>query len=149
MFQRRPGFTFVEILMVMIVMALVFAIAFPKLTVLRARSNVDSTMQRVASTIATARQSAIARGTPVKFGVAGDAVFAVAFPYGAADSIQHAFDVQATYGTTLGGDEFEVVFDPRGLAAGFQDKKSVIVTYGGRIDTLCVQKLGRVQMRDC
>lgn len=149
MFQRRSGFTFVEVLMVMIVMALIFAIAYPKLTVLRARSNVASSMQRVAATVATAKQSAIARGTPVKFGVTGNQVFAVAFPYGAADSVQRAFDVQAAYGTTLDGDKFEVTFDPRGLAAGFVDDKDIIVNYGGRTDTLCVRMLGRVQMRDC
>lgn len=149
MYHRRPGFTFVEALMVMIVMALIFAIAYPKLTVLRARSNVQSAMQRVAATVATARQSAIARGTPVKFGVAGNEVFAVAFPYGAADTVTRAFDLQSAYGTTLEGAEFEVEFDPRGIAAAFKDKKDIIVNYQGRTDTLCVQHLGRVQMRDC
>lgn len=149
MVQRRSGFTFVEMLIVMIAMAILFTIAYPKITVLRARSTVSSAKQRVAATIAAARQSAIARGTPVKFVVAGDTILSVASPYGAADSIQRALDMQQTYGTSLDGEDFEVVFDPRGLATGFTLSKSVIVSYQGKTDTMCVQKLGRVQMRDC
>ena len=148
MVQRRAGFTFVEILMVMIVVAILLAIAYPKLTVLRARSNVSSAKQRVAATLTVARQAAISRGVPVKFVLDGNTVAAVAEPYGAADSIQRAFSVQEAYGATLGGDEFEVTFDPRGLAAGF-DAATVIVSYNAKSDTLCVQKLGRVQMRGC
>ena len=149
MVQRRAGFTFVEILMVMILMGLIFAIAFPKFGSLRARGNVLSAKQRVAATIAAARQSAIARGTPVKFVVAGDTILSVASPFGASDSVQRAMSMMESYGTTLDGPDFEVTFDPRGLATGFQDSKLVIVNYQGRTDTLCVQKLGRVQMRNC
>ena len=149
MVQRRAGFTFVEMLMVMIVMAILFTIAYPKITVLRARNNVSSAKQRVAATIAAARQSAIARGTPVKFVVAGDTILSVASPYGATDSIQRAVDMQKAYGTSLDGADFEVIFDPRGLATGFTVSQKVIVNYQGRTDTLCVQKLGRVQMRNC
>jgi type II secretion system protein H len=148
MVQRRAGFTFVEVLMVLIVVAILLAIAYPKLTVLRARSNVSSAKQRVAATITVARQAAISRGVPVKFVLVGNTVAAVAQPYGAADSIQRAFDVTAAYGATLGGDEFEVTFDPRGLAAGF-DKATITVAYASKVDTICVQKLGRIQMRDC
>jgi type II secretion system protein H len=148
MVQRRAGFTFVEILMVMIVVAILLAIAYPKLTVLRARSNVSSAKQRVAATLTVARQAAISRGVPVKFVLDGNTVAAVAEPYGASDSIQRAFSVEEAYGATLGGDEFEVTFDPRGLAAGF-GTATVVVSYAAKSDTLCVQKLGRLQMRGC
>ncbi len=149
MVQRRAGFTFVEMLMVMIVMAILFTIAYPKITVLRARNNVSSAQQRVAATIAAARQSAIARGTNVKFVLAGDTILSVASPYGATDSIQRAVDMQKAYGTSLDGEDFEVIFDPRGLATGFTVAKPVIVNYQGRTDTMCVHMLGRVEMRDC
>ena len=149
MHQRRSAFTFVEVLMVMLVIGVLLAIAYPKLTVLRARSNVLSAKQRVAATIATARQSAIARGVPVKFVVTGDTVLALASPFGATDTVQRAFDLHASYGATLGGDEFEVLFDPRGLATGFNTAKKIVVEYAGKTDTMCVQALGRVQMRNC
>jgi type II secretion system protein H len=148
MVKRRAGFTFVEVLMVLSVVAILMAIAYPKLTIMRARSNVASAKQRVASTITVARQAAISRGVPVKFVLDGNTVAAVAQPYGAADSIQRAFDVEAAYGATLGGDEFELTFDPRGLASGF-DNATITVSYSSKMDTLCVQKLGQIKMRDC
>jgi type II secretion system protein H len=149
MVQRKSGFTFVEVLIVMLVIGIVLGIAYPKLTVLRARNNVLSAKQRVAATIAAARQSAIARGVPVKFVVKGDTIFAVASPYGATDSVQRAFDVHGSYGTTLDGDEFEILFDPRGLATGFNVTRSIYVTYADKVDTMCVHTFGRVQMRNC
>jgi type II secretion system protein H len=149
MVQRKSGFTFVEILIVMLVIGIVLGIAYPKLTVLRARNNVLSAKQRVSATIAAARQSAIARGVPVKFVVSGDTIFSVASPYGATDSVQRAFDVHQSYGTTLGGDQFEILFDPRGLATGFKDTKSIYLTYADKADTMCVHVFGRVQMRGC
>lgn len=149
MAPRRAGFTFVEILMVMMVVAILFAIAFPRLTTMRARANVGSAMQRVAATITTARQMAISRGVPVKVAVQGNTVFSVASPYGAADSIQRKVSLQTLYGTALDGDAFELLFDPRGLASGIDATKKVVVTYADKSDTLCVQKLGNVKMRDC
>jgi type IV fimbrial biogenesis protein FimT len=148
MVKRRAGFTFVEVLMVMIVVAILLAIAYPKLAVLRAGSNVASAKQRVAATLTTARQAAISRGVPVKFVLDGNTVAAVAQPYGAADSIQRAFSVSEAYGATLSGDEFELTFDPRGLATGFAEA-TIVVSYNAKSDTMCVRKLGQIKMGDC
>lgn len=139
--ERRPGFTLLELTVVMSLAGVLMALAVPRFTAIRDASAVRSAMGDVASSFSSARQMAIARRTAVAvvFDTATGTVRGRS-----SGRILFRRDLAVTYGVTLGANHDSAVYDPRGLGYGLSNL-TVTVRRGGFVDTLTMSRLGRVR----
>lgn len=142
----RPGFSFIELMIAMTVAAAIMAIAFPRLTPVRDSAGVRTSKQVIMSYLATARQSAIRRGSSATFHVNGNAVWVTApDSTGATQTVEPRVDLLQRNGVTLATTLTSVTFNGRGMAAprlGGAD--SLTLSRGASTDKVCVTMLGMV-----
>ena len=147
---RRAGFTFIEILVVMSMMALIIAIATqPVRNALRGEER-RAAKQKVASVLQRARAVAVQRGSTAYFVRSGNVIRVwvdssrTLVPVGGPIDLyqQHKVTIAATPRDT-------VEFDPRGFAKGITTTERLIVVRDGRPDTVCIKGLGAINTRGC
>ena len=139
--MRRPGFTILELTLVLVVSATLVALAVPRFAALRDRSAVHAAMDELGSTFSAARQSAIARraAAAVVFDTAGGTVDVRT---GGRSLFKRPLG--SLYGITLAANRDSAVYDPRGLGYGVSNL-TVTVRRGRMVDTLTMSRLGRVR----
>jgi prepilin-type N-terminal cleavage/methylation domain-containing protein len=156
MLSRRPGFSMVELLIVLTVLGVTAAMAFPKLSGVNAGTNVRNAQGAVAATVARARAAAIQRGRPARAYVGNGAAWTVVDVYsgpirlGAASQLDSLFKVTMTVEGIAAPDSAFVEFDARGLgrqagAAAVQVNFSSNKSAGN----VCLRPTGRVILAAC
>lgn len=152
----RRGFTLVETIIVIVVMAAITALAFPRVQNLWTRSSVSGARGAVANALQQARAAAITqgRGTTVHFDNATGRVWVTAVPRRgppcggcAEDTIGSVRPLTTQFGVALlaagGNAAGEFTFDSRGLGnAG--GNMTVQLRRAAVRDTLFIQGFGRV-----
>src|SRR5712692_7962131 len=142
----RKGFTFIEILMVMIIIGVIAAFGIPRLRNSLEKQNVRSAKALLATLVATARGVAVSRGCPATLNLTLDSAWVTA-----CGVTPPAASVQV--GTKkLIGDDFNVklspsvstlIYDPRGLSTAYQIVTVQIV--GSTVtDSVIINQVGKV-----
>ena len=147
--STRQGFTMVEMLMVMIIMALVLAFAMPKFNSLRNSGRVGAAKVQLSTGLTTARAAAIQNGRPARWSITGDVITVAAQnAAGNYENLRPPFDYNREYAVTLRSTVGEIVFDGRGMATGLGGTAKVYVV-GTTTDSICVTALGVVMRNGC
>jgi type IV fimbrial biogenesis protein FimT len=150
---RARGFTLIEVITALVMLAAVYVIALPAISRTRITASIHNARHVVVSSIALARATAIRYGRPavLRLDAAGDRVWVEA------DTSLAGTGVIDTMGIYHVGDQFDVdlqteqsalCFNGRGigttsstcLAAG----AVIVLAYGGRSDSVVVTPVGRV-----
>jgi prepilin-type N-terminal cleavage/methylation domain-containing protein len=156
MLSRRPGFSMVELLIVLTVLGVTAAMAFPKLSGVNAGTDVRNAQGAVAATVARARAAAIQRGRPARAYVGKGAAWTVIDVYsgptrlGAASQLDSLFKVKMTVDGIAATDSAFVEFDARGL--GRQSGATAVqVNFSSskRVGNVCLLPTGRVTLVVC
>lgn len=137
----RRGTTLIELLMVLAVMSLILALATPRFAAMRDRASVTSATTELVATLASARSTAIARGTQVAARVddaRGELSLAAE-----GDTVQF-HPLAATHGVALSTTRDIVTYGATGRGTGASNSR-IIITRGASADTVLVSRLGRVR----
>ena len=142
LFSRHPrGTTLAELVVVCALVALLAALATPRVRDLLDRLEVRGAVDEIVAACATARHLAILRSQPAMVVVDGGAGTVTVVL--AADTLVHR-DLAASFGVRLAATRDTLTYAPSGLAYGVSNL-SVAVTRGRAADTVVVSRLGRVR----
>jgi prepilin-type N-terminal cleavage/methylation domain-containing protein len=139
--MRRPAFTLLELVVVLIVTGLLLALAVPRMTSLRDRSAVRAGIDEVGGAFATARSAAIARRAAVA--VVLDTASGSVEVRSAGQTLLRR-SLRTIYGIVIASNRDSAVYDARGLGYGVMNL-TVVVRRGAMVDTLTMSRLGRVR----
>lgn len=148
--MRRAGFTFIEILIVMIIIGVVAAIGIPRVRGAVQSQNVRSARAAVATMVAKARAAAVERGcrSSVQLRSTGQAWVTscrkTQIGGGATlDTLGGVDQVAARFSVTMTPSRDSIRFDPRGLNV---DYTQTIVRFssGSSSDSVVINQLGKV-----
>jgi prepilin-type N-terminal cleavage/methylation domain-containing protein len=148
--MRNRGFTFVEVLVAISIMAVIAAIGFPRIRDAMQKQNVRSARAATQTLVAKARGAAVARGCVATLNMFSDgrmwvttcsnAVGAVA---GALDTLGGVQQLGGQFGVTVEPSRDHITFDARGLNVDFI---STVVRFSayGISDSTVVNEVGKV-----
>jgi Tfp pilus assembly protein FimT len=139
--RARGAFSLLELTVVLTLAGFLLAMAAPRFAALRNAWSVRSAMTDVAASFSLARQTAIARRTPVA--VVMDTLHGRVRVRAAGRSFRES-DLRASYGVVLTANRDSAVYDPRGLGYGLSNL-TVTVRRGTLVDTLTMSRLGRIR----
>jgi|SRR5690349_5623672 len=139
----RRGFTFIELAVVLVILALVTAITFPRLQGLLDWIAVNNAAQDVTTAVAVTRNAAIMQGSRRRLVIAPDSL---RIDRWAGDSWARLERWRGPdgHGVTLEVSNAVVVFDPTGLPWGVSNTK-VVLRRGVRSETITLSRVGRVK----
>jgi prepilin-type N-terminal cleavage/methylation domain-containing protein len=150
--MSRTGVTFLELMVVIVVMGVLTMIGFPKIRDAIQKTNLRSARAAAGTYVATARQAAIQRGCRgvVHFSPSAGTVWVTVCPRmspgsGSIDSIGVVSKLGQLYGVTITGTRDSVQFDPRGL--NLDNSTTITVRFAtttGSSDSIIVNQLGKV-----
>jgi type II secretion system protein H len=156
--NRRRGFSLVELLIVVVLIGVLTLVAVPKVAIYRDRSNVNAARERIESTIATARASAIHKGRISRFNISGNVISVETRDptSGAWQWQMNALNLNSIYSSVqvqLGGAVTSALyFEPRGVTwSTVRPASTVVYRIVGktRTDSVCVSRHGQILPRGC
>ncbi len=153
--RQRPGFTILELVVVMTIAGIIIAITGRGISSAYAGNNRSSATRVVGSSLFQARALAIQRSMRSTLVRSGSTI--LIFGDSATTRVQlgKTLDVNQRYGVTLTSNvspavsRDSVFFDPRGVLTGSITNYKIIVTKGSTSDTVCVTGLGNSLTRGC
>ena len=146
---RSRGLTLIEMVIVMTLIGLISAIAYPKLGSTLTRQDINGARSMITTMHAKARAAAVSRGRRTAMALtAGNLVIISRNPVsGVADTVGTPENVRQRYGVSVTvnpSNRDSLIFDSRGI--GTESATTwVYVTKGGFADTIEVAPLGRIK----
>jgi prepilin-type N-terminal cleavage/methylation domain-containing protein len=138
---RRPAFTLLELLLVLLVLSILLGLALPRIAAAGNRTAVRAAAADAASLFESARRTAIYHRAPVAIAI--DTVAGTLRTH--SDSVVLARrDLWSSFGVRLSASRDSTAYDARGLGVGAANL-SLVVRRGGAADTVFVSRLGRVR----
>lgn len=146
--NQRPGFTLIEVLMVVVIAGLLIAMAVPKFTQLRESGRVKAAKTQVISTLTTARAAAIQNGRPARWiRINNQIIVQATNNAGNFTTFMNPVDFERNYKVTLNSTSNLLNYDARGFATGANNFKVYI--RGASVDSVCITNAGAVLLRGC
>jgi len=144
--MRNRGFTFIEILMVMIIIGVIAAFGIPRLRNSLEKQNVRSAKALLTTMVATARGVAVSRGCPATLNLTVDSAWVTACgvsPPAASVQVGTKKLIGDDFKVTLAPSVSTVVYDPRGIATA---SAAVLVRIVGTTvtDSVMINQVGKV-----
>jgi type IV pilus assembly protein PilA len=144
----RRGFSFVEMLIVFIIIGVVAAFGIPRLLQGVQKSNVRSAKVALATMVAKARAAAVARGcyatVNLTSGTTGTVSITVCTVNGTSTQVLGGVDsLAARYSLSMAPSATTMTFDPRGLSVG-NATMTVRFTSSTTTDSVMINSLGKV-----
>jgi Tfp pilus assembly protein FimT len=152
--RHRTGYTTIEMIMVVVVTGILFAITLPRFSTVKYGSTLRAGRQQLASVMASARAAALLKGKSAVL-VTGSNVATVWAQTGLAGNWVRVagpvrFDDSGLTLTPLGNAPASLVYDARGLLSPVP---SEILKYElampGYADTLCLSRSGVIMQKGC
>ena len=137
----RRGYSLVQMLMVLAIIAVLCGIAIPRLSEARDESAVRGAAAQVVTALALARSAAVLRASRVAVVIDADA--ATLRVLAEAETLQ-VRPLRPEFGVTLEATRDSVAYGPTGRGYGAANS-SVILRRGSAADTVFVSRLGRVR----
>ncbi len=155
--RSRGGFTLVEVLIALVLLALIYAVALPSIGRSRVSAAVHNSKYVVISTLSLARATAMRYGRPavLRLDAARDRIWievdtTEAGSGAAVDSLGY-FDFTKELRVKLESNRASLCFDGRGIgttgAACPEAGAAIVLSLAHRADTVVVSPLGRVVSR--
>lgn len=140
----RSGYTLIELITVVVLVGVVYALAAPRLTGYMSNQKVQRAMDRMASDVGFARIQAVREGQPVQLILTGYRTYDVKVLDGtAAGKIVRNTDLGMASGVTLGPSGSSVTFDSRGLLTA--GSATFTATRGSYTAQITITPIGRVR----
>lgn len=137
------GFTLVELLVVLMILAVAVSLGVPRLTPALDRIATDAAARDVTAALAAARAAAVLQGTRARLRIAADSLRVDR--EGALGWEPYArWPGPAASGVGLQVSNPEIVFGPLGLGWGLANTR-VELRRGSQIETITTSRLGRVK----
>ncbi|HWC73134.1 MAG TPA: type II secretion system protein [Gemmatimonadales bacterium] len=148
--RNRAGFTFIEILIVMIIAGLVYAISAKSVRGAFLAASRRAATREVTSYLFRARTIGIQQSRRTWLVRNGNTLKIVVDSAGTKVQVGTIIDMSARYNVTLSATPKDSIeFDPRGFVVVPASTPKLIVNLGTGVDTLCVTGLGRIAVRGC
>jgi len=143
--MNRRGFTLLELLIALGLIAVMAALAVPRIGNALQRERVRSARGAVETMHAKARAAAIQRGRRTALIFQSNRLLVLTrHPVtGALDTIGSPEDLNSRYGVTITTTSDTLVFDPRGLGMASSDTK-ITVRKGALTEGIVISSLGRI-----
>lgn len=147
--SRAHGFTLIETLLVIIVLAAVVLIGFPRMSSAMAKNGVRGARTTLISLLAKARMAATQTNRITLLKIEGNNAVVLMRPRllpgaGNADTLGPVERLGDTYGVTVTAAIDSVRFDPRGFGTGFGTGTGFLISRNGHTEIVSVDGLGRV-----
>lgn len=144
----RRGFTFIEILIVMILIGIIAAIGFPRLRGVVETNNVRGARAGIATLVATGRAAAVQRGCRATLhftsGTNGTVWLTVCKVNAAGlDTLGGVEQIASRFNVTFTATRDSLSFDPRGLGTNYV-VTTLRFTAGGVKDSVMINQVGKV-----
>ena len=139
--RARRAYTVLELTIVVTMIGLLLAIAFPRIAAVRDRAAVRAAMTDLGAAFSLARRTALSRRALVS--VVLDTASGTVEVRSAGARLWRR-TLGGSYGIVLGSNRDSAVYDPRGLGYGVSNL-SLSVRRGEMVDTLTMSRLGRVR----
>ena len=153
--MRRKGFTVMEMMTVMAIMAIIFAMAMPKITSTRQSANLHSARDQVATALATAKAAAVQKGRGAQFHISGNTMYVQADTNSAGlqATVLRSIPLNTRFGVTItlrDQRDTMISFDPRGVGSTGSNGTARIILVGATAsDSVCVSKMGVIMRSGC
>lgn len=141
----KRGFSFIEMLVVFIVVGIVVALGMPLLRDSLRKSNVRSAKAGMATLVAKTRAAAVSRGCTATMTIlSGTVAISVCNVSGGGTQILGGVDsLAARYKVTMSPNAASMQFDPRGLSVTYTGM-TVRFASGTASDSIMINPLGKV-----
>ncbi len=148
------GFSLIEILVVVIIIGIVAALAFPGAGRARDRGNVASARAQLSSMLSTARSAAIQRNRNAELRRNGSTFYVAYANAGTGDTVVRPKPFDEAYNVVVSQDASTwatdvISFDARGMARGLTSNPKIFITGKHKTDTVCITRLGVLLQRGC
>ena len=151
--MSRTGFTFMELMVVVVIVGVIAMIGFPRINDAIQKTNVRSARAAASTSVATARAAAIQRGCRgvVHFSGSAGTMWVTVCPRmsttgsGTIDTIGVVNKLATLYNVTITETRDSVQFDPRGL--NLDNATTTTVRFAGTSgtkDSIIVNQVGKV-----
>jgi prepilin-type N-terminal cleavage/methylation domain-containing protein len=148
--RNRSGFTFIEIMIVMVIAGLVYAVAARPIRGAFVAASRRSASREVTSYLFRARAIGVQQSRRTWVVRSGNTLKIIVDSSGTKVQIGTIIDMNSRYGATLTATPKDSIeFDPRGFVVLPASTPKLIITRSPAADTLCVTGLGRITVRGC
>jgi prepilin-type N-terminal cleavage/methylation domain-containing protein len=148
--RGRSGFTFVEILIVMVIAGLMYIIAARPIRGAFVAASRRAATREVTSYLFRARAIGVQQSRRSWVVRNGNTLKILVDSLGTKVQIGTIIDMNARYSATLTATPSDSIqFDPRGFVVLPASTPKLIITRSPAADTLCVTGLGRITVRGC
>lgn len=148
--KNRTGFSLIEIMMVLVIAGLVYAIAARPVRGAFGAASRRAATREVTSYLFRARAIGVQQSRRAWVVRAGNTLKIIVDSAGTKVQVGTIIDMNARYGATLSATPKDSIeFDPRGFVVLPASTPKIIVTRPPNVDTLCVTGLGRITLRGC
>lgn len=147
--MRNKGFTTIEMVIVVVLMGVIAAMAFPRIRGALDRQNVRSARAAAQTFVVKARAAAVQRGCRGTLHLPADGrmwvtICRVVPAAGSTiDTLGPIETLGSRYNVTITPSRDSVMFDARGMKINFE-RVTVVFTHGSITDSLVVNELGKV-----
>jgi prepilin-type N-terminal cleavage/methylation domain-containing protein len=148
----QPGFTLVEMMMVIVIISLLTLFAVPKFGVLQERSRLQSARQEIEAALVTARAAAIQKGRIAKLHIGNNRLSVTVIPVGGGPemTVLPVMPLDSVFGISMTVTDTVVTFDVRGFATPRLSGTGMFKLIGRtRRDSVCVSTSGQIMSRGC
>lgn len=155
MLRDRRGFTLYELFVVLVLMGIVGAIAFPKMMTINAGSNLRGARGAMLTALNVAKNSAVTTGKCGYLKIDGNAVTVYLSACGGSAQTtvisnrnfesDYGVDVTLAHGSGTGSSVDSIGFDPRGIPLVNAQTVTFTFTRSGQSRTVTVGNYGRLQ----
>lgn len=144
--RYEAGFSFIEMLVVMILIGIIASLAIPRLRGSLEKQNIRSAKALMSTLVATARGVAVQRGCSATLNMTSDSIWVTACgvnPVAASVQVGTKKLVGEEFGVTLSPSAAAIVFDPRGIQTQFQSTTISFIGPNYR-DSVVINQVGKV-----
>jgi prepilin-type N-terminal cleavage/methylation domain-containing protein len=140
------GFSFIEMLVAMILVGIIASLAIPRLRGSLEKQNIRSAKALTATLVATARSVAVQRGCAATLNMTTDSIWVTACgvnPVAAVVQVGTKKLVGEEFAVTLNPSAASIVYDPRGIQTQFQTTTIRFIGPNYR-DSVMINQVGKV-----
>jgi prepilin-type N-terminal cleavage/methylation domain-containing protein len=153
--KQRAGFSLIELLIVVVMISLMTLMSLPRFGALRERSKISSASQRLESSIAAARASAIQKGRNAQVIISNNSVIVkvATNSAGGTATVIPAMNYNTEYGVTFSfghAADSLLTYNPRGfLSPTLTYAVKIRLQSTTRSDSICTTLAGQLMKRGC